>query len=112
MFGVGKKTVTCDAVDVHGNNEMTKTFSVDVVETTVPVVSVPAAIVGVEATGSSGASVAYSVSASDIVDGVVVAVCTVPGPTVVTSPHVFGIGTGRVTCGAGVVHGENASTMK
>jgi HYR domain len=92
-FVVGTTPVTCSASD--GTNTGTATFTVTVnyVDTTAPTVSVPASMT-VEATGPSGASVQFSVTASDSDD---------PAPTVScdhTSGQGFPLGTTPVSCTA------------
>lgn len=66
-FAIGQTTVECQATDTAGNAAQ-GSFTVTVQDTTSPEITVPADIV-VEATGASGATVEYSVSASDVVDG-------------------------------------------
>ena len=67
-FGLGQTTVICTATDDAGNTG-TGSFTVTVRDTTAPKVTVPADLV-VEATGATGAKVAYGdVSAIDTVDG-------------------------------------------
>ena len=72
-FPVGTTTVTAAATDAH-NNTGTATFTVSVVDTTAPVLSVPATVT-VDATSPSGGPAFYSVSATDLVDGVVIPLC-------------------------------------
>ncbi|MBN1630424.1 MAG: HYR domain-containing protein [Thermoleophilia bacterium] len=69
LFPIGTTTVTVAATDTH-NNIGTATFTVSVVDTTSPVLTVPADIT-VGATGPAGATVTFSVSATDVVDGAV-----------------------------------------
>ena len=93
VFAVTTTTVTCSASD--GANTGTASFAVTVnyVDTTAPTVSVPGAMT-VEATGPSGASVPFSVTASDSDD---------PAPTVScdqTSGQGFPLGTTTVSCTA------------
>jgi len=97
-FGLGVTTVTCSASDVAGNVG-SDTLAVTVVDTTAPVVTVPADI-SVEATGASGAVVTFSVSASDVVDGAVAPVC---GPV---SGSTFGLGVTTVSCTAADASGN------
>src|SRR5207245_5981050 len=97
-FAIGATTVTCTAVDAHANSS-TKTFTVTVVDTTPPALTLPANITA-EATGSAGATVSYSATAADIVDGSRPVTCsTVSGST-------FPIGTTTVSCSAADTHGN------
>ena len=66
VFAFGPTPVTCNATDAHANSSQ-NAFTVNVVDTTPPAIAVPAPVV--EATGPAGAAVAFSVSASDVVDG-------------------------------------------
>ena len=68
-FPLGDTRVVATASDVLGNTS-TRTFTVRVVDTTPPVISVPDDM-EVPATSASGAVVNFSVSANDLVDGVV-----------------------------------------
>lgn len=70
-FALGSTTVTVTAIDKAGNTG-SASFTVTVVDTTPPVVTVPANITA-EATSAAGASVTFSVSAQDVVDGSVLA---------------------------------------
>ena len=92
LFVLGSTTVTCNAVDSHGNPSHAA-FPVKVVDTTPPVITVPAPIV-VQADSSSGAVVAYGVTAVDLVDGPVAAAC------LPASGSLFVVGTTTVTCNA------------
>ena len=92
-FSVGTTTVTCTASD--GTNIGSASFSVTVtlVDTTAPSVSVPGTITK-EAAGPSGASVPFTVSASDLVD---------PSPSIScdhSSGATFPIGSTLVSCTA------------
>ncbi len=104
-FPVGLSFVTCTSTDAHGNSAQTQ-FTVEVCDSTPPVITgTPSNIPCVEATGPSGAAVTYTPpTASDIVDGVVVAVC------VPASGSTFPIATTTVTCTATDAHGNSAST--
>ncbi len=89
LFPLGPTTVSCSATDAAGN-EGSESFTITVVDTTPPVVTVPADIT-TEAASAAGASVAFSATADDIVDGGLTPVCTAAsgstfplGPTVVT----------------------------
>jgi HYR domain len=90
-FALGSTTVICSATDAAGNTG-TKSFKVLVQDTTAPAISVPADVVA-EATGPSGAKVAYGdVSATDIVDGPMNPSCSQASDTL------FKLGTTTVTC--------------
>ncbi len=104
-FPLGVITVTCTATDVtSGKSEQVQTsFTVTVVDTTPPTLSVPANIQA-EATSAAGATVTYSpASALDLVDGPVVPVCTP------SSGGTFPLGTTTVTCTATDAHGNSRS---
>jgi hypothetical protein len=95
--------VSCLATDAAGNTA-TASFSVTVtlVDSTPPSVSVPGPITA-EATGSGGASVAFSVTASDAVD---------PSPSISCSHSpgaVFPIGTTTVSCTATDASGNTSA---
>ncbi|HET7486885.1 MAG TPA: HYR domain-containing protein [Acidimicrobiales bacterium] len=91
-FPLGTTHVTCTATDGAGNNG-SATFAVAVVDTTGPVVSTPGTVTE-EATGPGGAVVAFTATASDVVDGAVPVTCTP------ASGSAFPLGTTMVTCGA------------
>ena len=57
-FAIGSTTVTVTATDSRGNSS-TKSFTVTVKDTTAPVLTVPANVGPVEATGPTGAAVTY-----------------------------------------------------
>ncbi len=100
-FSVGVHTVTCAAADVRGN-DVTAELTITVTDTTEPMVMVPEDITA-EATGSDGAVVDFSATASDIVDGDVTPSCT-PGPG-----STFTLGTTEVECSAIDVAGNTGS---
>jgi large repetitive protein len=100
-FGFGMTTVSCSATDAH-SQATTKTFKVTVSDTTNPVVSVPSDKI-VEATSSSGASVTYSATATDNIDGPLTTSC------VPESGSTFPLGTTTVTCSATDIHGNTGS---
>jgi hypothetical protein len=99
-FSLGTTLVTCTAQDTR-NNLTSKSFTVEVVDTTAPDLTVPANMT-IEATGPSGATVTFSASASDIVDGDVTVDC------IPTSGSVFSLGTTTVTCTAVDAAGNEA----
>jgi hypothetical protein len=86
-FPLGTTTVTCTATDAHHNSSNTS-FKVKVVDTTPPVVTVPADKVVVSTTPTG---VTYTATASDLVSGTLTPTCTPAsgstfplGPTIVT----------------------------
>jgi HYR domain len=83
LFPLGATTVTCASVS----------FTVTVVDTTAPALSLPADITAI-ATGPSGAAVTYTASANDLVDGAVSVACTP------SSGSTFALGTTTVNCSA------------
>ena len=102
-FPVGTTTVTCTATDTH-NNTGSASFHVTVtlVDTTAPVVTVPADI-ATTTTVASGISVTFNASATDNIDG--------PRPTTCNpaSGANFPVGTTTVTCSATDTHGNTGS---
>jgi hypothetical protein len=94
-FPLGANIVDCTAVDAAENSTI-ESFTVTVVDTTAPELTVPGDITGVEATGPGGAEVDFSgdVSATDLVDGVVPVTC------LPASGHTFDIETTTVECSA------------
>lgn len=102
-FPLGMTTVNCSATDSDGN-ETTGSFTVTVVDTTPPSLSLPADLTR-EATGPGGAMVSYSASASDIVDGSVPVTCTPP------SGSTFPLGLNTVSCHATDAAGNTGSDM-
>ncbi|MGS0684532.1 HYR domain-containing protein [Nakamurella sp. GG22] len=92
VFALGTTKVTCSATD-NARNIGDSFFTVTVLDTTAPTVSVPANITK-EATSAAGATATFSASASDTVDGAVAATCDpAPGST-------FPLGTTTVICSA------------
>jgi hypothetical protein len=100
-FALGTINVNCSATDSHGNTS-SGSFTVTVQDTTPPALTLPANIT-TEATGPSGASVSYSASATDFVDGPVAVSCDH------ASGNTFAIGTTTVRCSAMDSHGNTAS---
>jgi hypothetical protein len=72
-FAVGTTSVSCTATDAAAN-KATRSFDVHVVDTTAPVVHVPAAMTA-EATSNSGAAVTFVATATDAVSGSVSVAC-------------------------------------
>lgn len=101
-FVLGATTVTCNATDKAGNKG-TGSFTVDVVDTTPPVVSVPSDIT-TGPTQWNGAAVTFPpATAYDTVDTVVLASCSW------TSGSVFPFGFTTVTCSATDTHGNTGT---
>ena len=91
-FALGTNTVTCSATDAAGNTGATA-FTVTVVDTTGPAITVPADST-VEADRPGGARPEFEATATDLVDGSVLATCEPP------SASLFGFGPTTVTCSA------------
>lgn len=101
VFPIGTTTVSCSVTD-SGGMSASGSFTVTVGDTTAPVLVLPANQ-SVEATSAAGASVAFSVSASDIVDGAVSVDCDSD------SGDVFPLGTTLVSCSATDAAGNTSS---
>ncbi len=100
-FLLGTTTVKCTAIDASGNTS-SASFTVTVVDTELPVVTVPANITA-QATASSGAVVTFTASASDPVYGTLPVTCTP------ASGSTFPFGTTTVKCTASDTRGNTAS---
>ena len=101
-FALGLNTVTCDASDHAGNAAASTTFTIEVVDTTPPVIDAHADVTE-EATGASGASVSYSSpGTTDLVDGAGTANC------LPASGSTFALGETTVHCNAIDVAGNAA----
>jgi hypothetical protein len=100
-FALGATTVNCSAKDAAGNTAGAS-FTVTVVDTTPPTLSLPADM-QVAATGPNGATATFSASASDLVDGAVAVTCTP------ASGSTFAIGVTTVNCSATDAHGNVAT---
>ena len=98
---IGTTTVTCTATDA-ANNTGTASFTVTVVDTIAPVLTVPANIAVVMSVSATTASVTYSASATDLGQPVSVT-CTSVAGTVTTFPvtQQFPVGNDN-----GDLHGE------
>jgi hypothetical protein len=101
-FPVGTTQVTCTATDSHGNSTSAG-FNVTVVlvDTTAPALTVPGDFT-VETTSASGATVTYTATATDALDGSVTPACAPP------SGATFPLGATAVTCTATDAHGNSA----
>jgi HYR domain-containing protein len=91
VFPLGASTVTCTAKDVRNNVSAPTSFTITVVDTTPPTLSLPAPA-SAEATSVAGAAVSFSVTAADVVD---------PSPTATcdhASGAVFPLGNTTVGC--------------
>lgn len=100
-FALGSTPVSCTATDDSGN-EATGGFLVTVLDTTPPALTLPDDI-DAGATSASGATVGYSATAYDLVDGDVTPVCTP------ASGSLFAPGATTVTCTATDAAGNQAS---
>lgn len=89
-FALGPTAVSCSATDAH-NNSASGSFQVTVVDTTAPLLDLPADI-NASATSSAGSTVNYSASATDAVDGTVAVLCNP------ASGETFALGTTTVSC--------------
>jgi phage protein U len=101
-FPIGITQVTCSATD-HAGNTGSNSFSVTVQDRTPPALSLPSQPITAEATGASGATVSYTASATDLVDGNVAIQCAP------ASGSTFAIAATTVTCSATDAHGNPAS---
>jgi autotransporter-associated beta strand protein len=100
-FGPGTTTVTVSAKDGAGNTA-TSTFTVNVVDTTAPVINAPGQPVVAVATSTAGAVVNFAATAQDLVDGALtVAYSRQPG-------SVFASGQTVVTVTATDAHGNRS----
>ena len=100
-FGFGSTIVNCSATDVAGN-PANGSFTVTVVDTTPPVLTLPSNIT-VNAVNASGAPVNFKASANDLVDG------SVPATCLPASGSIFSIGTTTINCSATDSHSNTAS---
>jgi HYR domain-containing protein len=100
-FPLGTTTVTCSAADAAGNSR-TGSFTISIADTTAPALGLPGNLTA-EATGAGGASVSFTTSASDAVDGTVAVNCDR------ASADTFPFGTTTVTCSAADAAGNSTS---
>jgi beta propeller repeat protein len=101
LFPLGATTVTCTAADTGGLSA-TASFVVTVVDTTPPVLTLPADMTA-EAPDASGAVVTFAAGAADLVDGTVGVACTP------ASGSTFPVGATTVACSAGDAAGNTAT---
>ena len=101
VFPLGATTVTCTATD-NSANTATTSFTVTVVDTTAPAITVPGNLTAT-ATTTAGASVQFTATAADLVDG------TVPVTCDHASGDTFALGATTVTCTSTDAH-QNART--
>ena len=99
-FPLGTTTVNCSATNIL-NQTTTGSFHVIVVDTTPPTLILPSDITAA-ATSGAGASVTFTATATDLVDGVDTVTCTP------ASGSTFPIGTTTVQCSATDFHGNTA----
>jgi mannose-6-phosphate isomerase-like protein (cupin superfamily) len=100
-FPLGTTTVACSSTDRY-NNTGSRSFSVKVVDTTKPTLTLPANIT-TSATSFAGAAVAFTASALDLVDGVRPIVCSP------ASGSTFAIGATTVSCTSVDTRGNSAA---
>lgn len=100
-FPVGNTNVNCSASDNSGHTA-SGNFTVLVRDTTPPILSLPSNITGIEVTSPSGASVSFSVSATDLVNGSTTVNCSR------TSPSLFPFGMTTVSCSTVDFSGNSA----
>jgi HYR domain-containing protein len=93
--------VTCTSTDTHGNLG-SATFTVTVVDTTPPALTLPPTITALPAS-AAGAAVTFAASAADLVSGAVAVTCAP------ASGSIFAIGTTTVACSARDTHGNVAT---
>ncbi|MEA2165885.1 MAG: hypothetical protein QOK37_4012 [Thermoanaerobaculia bacterium] len=98
-FALGTTTVNCTATASTGTTS--GSFTVTVVDTTPPALTLPATIT-VEATGPGGVAVSYSATSSDLVDGSRPVTCDH------ASGSTFPLGTTTVQCTATDTHNNTA----
>jgi len=98
-FALGTTTVNCTATATTGT--ATGSFTVTVVDTTPPAITVPSTITA-EATGPGGAAVTYSATATDLVDGSRPVLCDH------ASGSTFPLGTTTVQCTSTDTHNNTS----
>ncbi len=101
-FPLGTTEVGCSAAD-NSDNTATGSFGVTVVDTTPPVLTLPANITA-EATSAAGAVVTFTATALDLVDGVRPVTCAP------ASRSTFAIQTTTAQCSSTDAHGNTATS--
>jgi len=101
LFPLSQTTVQCIARDRAGNESL-DSFSVSIVDTTKPVLSLPSDITG-DTTSESGDSISFAVSATDSIDGSIAVNCSA------ASGSLFTIGQTTVICDAADRAGNSVS---
>lgn len=101
VFGNGTSTITCTATDGAGNRT-SGSFQVTVRDISPPAITVPDALTA-QATSASGATVSFSASANDSVDGALGVTCAP------RSGAVFPFGATTVTCRSVDSQGNSAT---
>jgi hypothetical protein len=102
LFPVGATGVSCSATDSHGNTAAAGfTITVNLVDTTAPVITVPASF-SVPAPDPSGVVVSFVASATDNLDGPLTPVCAPASETK------FSVGATTVTCTAVDAHSNQS----
>src|SRR6185503_3884803 len=106
VFAVGPHTVDVTVTDIHGNTA-SGSFSVTVTDNELPVVNVPANIAVNNDAGACSASVNFAATPADncAVDTIVYK----EGATVITSPHVFAVGSHTVKVTVTDINGNTTS---
>ena len=107
LFPLGRTAVACSATDARGNRSQ-GSFVVNVVDTTPPALRLPGSF-SVNARWISTAyfaTITYSASAVDRVDGAVAVSCSIPSGTQVSVQDTT---TRTITCSATDSHGNRAS---
>jgi hypothetical protein len=105
VFPLGDTTVSCSAIDAAGN-QSDDVFHVIVRDTTAPQLTVPADITAnatVGTTSLTAAIVTFNASATDLVDGAVIPVCTP------ASGSQFALGATTVSCTATDARGNTSA---
>ncbi|MHA3684048.1 HYR domain-containing protein [Leucobacter sp. HY1910] len=101
VFALGDTTVNCEATDAQGNSA-TGSFTVTIEDTTEPALTLPGAL-SIEAEGPGGATIDYTATAEDLVDGALVPACTP------ASGAELPLGTATITCEVSDAAGNIAS---
>lgn len=100
-FALGTTTVSCSSTDSRGNKS-TGSLKVTVTDTTPPALTLPTTTVA-EASSGAGATVDYTATAADLVDGSITPNCDQPSGTT------FALGTTTVSCTATDSHQNKAT---